>query len=272
MVKSRMVSQVDEEFVAGDFDAVLATDEGEAGAELEQEARDMADERALDVVLVGFVAQAEEIEVVGVFERLDCELRVGRGQVALEVGERRTLPQVQPALDAGFERRARPTLPRGLGRVPFAFARICNLGQQRDEVEPRQLGSSLLPNLEVGTQLGEKAHVFEISRGKSPHVREGVAQVARQPLDDLGPPAFASLPPQNFRPDAVVQPHQLLIERQHGPRPRTLDLRLEARHPTRVLVGHGHLAHTAKPIFLRCTSTRAASVATSSLRAGSGIA
>jgi hypothetical protein len=45
-----LVLQSTSPMVAVDFDALLAADEGETGVELEQEARDVTDQGALDVV------------------------------------------------------------------------------------------------------------------------------------------------------------------------------------------------------------------------------
>jgi hypothetical protein len=75
--------QVDEELVALDLDAVLPADEREAGAQLEQKPGDVADQRAFDVALVGFVAEAEEVEVVRVLQHLGRQLGLGRGQPLL---------------------------------------------------------------------------------------------------------------------------------------------------------------------------------------------
>jgi len=56
--------QVEVEVLAADLEVDLAADEGEAGAELEQEAGDVVDQRALDVPLVRFVANAQEVEAI----------------------------------------------------------------------------------------------------------------------------------------------------------------------------------------------------------------
>ena len=45
---------------------------------------------------------------------------------------------------------ARPTLRHGLRGVPRALGRVGQLGQQRHDMESRQLGSRLLPKLAIG--------------------------------------------------------------------------------------------------------------------------
>jgi hypothetical protein len=68
--------QVDKELVAADFDALLTTYEGEAGAKLEEEASDVPDQRVFDIVLMCLVADTQEVEMVRVFERFCRELRL----------------------------------------------------------------------------------------------------------------------------------------------------------------------------------------------------
>ena len=71
---------------------------------------------------------------------------MGRGQMVLEIGHGSGLSQVEPALDVDVEREPRPALRYRLCGVPFALRFRGNLGEERDEVKPGQLGSRLLPN------------------------------------------------------------------------------------------------------------------------------
>ena len=75
--------------------------------------------------------------------------------------------------------------------IPFACGGIGNVRQQANHVEPGQLVSRLLTNSQVGIGLGEKPHVFQIRSGKPFHVRECLAEVREQALDDIGSPASA---------------------------------------------------------------------------------
>ena len=72
--------RVDEEFIARHFQAKLATDEGKPGPQFQQEAGDVADEGIFDVALVGLIAKAQEVEVVGILEDLGGEPGLGRGE------------------------------------------------------------------------------------------------------------------------------------------------------------------------------------------------
>ncbi|MPN26185.1 hypothetical protein SDC9_173609 [bioreactor metagenome] len=72
--------QVDEEFLAADVQQHLPADEGKAGAQFEQEVGDVLHQGVFDVALVGCLGQAEEIETVGVFQRLAGEVGLRSGQ------------------------------------------------------------------------------------------------------------------------------------------------------------------------------------------------
>jgi hypothetical protein len=57
--------QIDVVVVAVDDDALLPGNEGEAGAQLEQESLDLAQQRRFEVTLAVGVRQTEEVEQVG---------------------------------------------------------------------------------------------------------------------------------------------------------------------------------------------------------------
>jgi hypothetical protein len=88
-------------------------------------------------------------------------LPIGRGEDGISGGEGGS---VSGANDIGG-------IPGG---IPLAFGVVGNLGQQGDQMEPRQLVSSRLTNSEIGTHLGEKPQVFQIGTGEALYFREGV--------------------------------------------------------------------------------------------------
>ena len=112
----------DEEFVAADFQTELAAHKGEAGAQLQKETGDVPDERVFDVAFVSLLVQTQEVEQVRIFQGLAGELRAGCGEVAVEVGGRRSLAQVKLVLDMHLQRGTRPAVLRDLGGVPGALA------------------------------------------------------------------------------------------------------------------------------------------------------
>ena len=80
--------EVDEEFLVADRKAVLTSDEGEPDPEFEKELAQVVQQTALQIALVGIVAEGEEIEVVGIFGDVPREVGLRRGQRAVEVGDR----------------------------------------------------------------------------------------------------------------------------------------------------------------------------------------
>ena len=191
----------------------------------------MPDQAAFDLALVGLVAQAEKIKQVRVFERFLRQRRLRRRQTRLEVRHRRALAGVQPVLDLHRQRAARPAVQHRLLGIPGTAGRIVELGQQRHDVEPRQLVSRLLTKSAVRAMQGEEPHVLEVARRPAAHVREGGLQVARQAVDHLRAPAQGLLALQDVVPDATVELHQLGIDSQCRALPRMGDLTLEPGQP-----------------------------------------
>ena len=183
--------QVDEKLVARHLQAELPPDERKARTEFQQEARDVADQTVFDLALMRVITQAQKVEQVRVFERVVRQCRIRRRQASLKVGDRRALAQVQAVFDIQRQRAARPALLHRLFGVPGAIWCRIQLGQQGDDVEPRQLVSGLLTKLAVRAMLGKKPHVLEVAGRPAAHVRKRVLQVARQAVDHLGAPALA---------------------------------------------------------------------------------
>src|SRR3569832_1452987 len=77
---------------AADVQHALTADEREVCPQLEEELRDVLHERSLHCPLLSVVAEAEEVEPVGLLEALPREIRVRFGQPSLEVRERRAVP------------------------------------------------------------------------------------------------------------------------------------------------------------------------------------
>ena len=91
------------------------------------------------------------------------------------------------------------------------------LGDERDDVEPGQLGSRLLPNFEIGTLLREELHVLEISGRESLHLRECRPKIGREVIDDFGPPRLLALAVQYFATDVVIKPDLFIVRREQRP-------------------------------------------------------
>src|SRR3954471_17148852 len=119
----------------------LTPDEREASAQLQQELRDVRDERGLDLVLLGLGAEREEVEPVGIFQRLAREVRLRLGQPLIEVGDRLSLTLPGAKLDVVREQWPRPTVLDRARRVAQPLLARLQLGEQRDVLAPRQLSN-----------------------------------------------------------------------------------------------------------------------------------
>ena len=209
----------------------------------------MANQGVFDVALVGLVAKAQEVEVVGVLwnylARAAPGSRAGAGVKLV-----RAAPSRRCRLALMLDSRVARDQARSTARMAYhsRWSGSADLGQKRHDVEPGQLGSRLLPNLKRRAKLREDLHVFQVPRLDRPlHVGEGSGgNCSGQPVDDLGAPSLLRLPGEEFAPDVVVQAHQLLVDGQGGPRAGALDARLEVSQPTRV-VGASKLALMPEP-------------------------
>lgn len=115
----------------------IAADKGEAGAEFHEELAQVLQEATVDVAFAGVFGQAEEVEVVGVFQERHGELGLRRGQRALEVGGGGALAAVEVAVDLVVEDGAAPAvLDGGLG-VPFAFGGVFYSIKEESILTPR---------------------------------------------------------------------------------------------------------------------------------------
>ena len=91
--------QVDVEGLIADRERHLAADEGEAPAKFEQQVAQMDEQAPLNLPFVGVFGHGQKVEVVRVFQNLLGQIGAGRGERALEVGQRLPFPLVQGALD-----------------------------------------------------------------------------------------------------------------------------------------------------------------------------
>jgi hypothetical protein len=89
----------------------------------------MSDEPPLDFPLLGLPGGCEELEVVGVFQQLACEVRLGPGQGALEVRARLAVPLVEVALDPMDQDVPAPAVFEGLPDVPLPLGLTLDLVQ-----------------------------------------------------------------------------------------------------------------------------------------------
>jgi hypothetical protein len=119
---------------------------------------------------------------------------------------------------------------------------------------PGQLSNSLLDNCGIRPSLGKGAHIHQVGARKPLHVRESGAQIMRQPLDHLGPPALLGLPFQNIAPNLPVKQHQLAVYRQRRALLGGVDTGLQLRQPVGVASGGGGEGHRGIGVFAHGSS------------------
>lgn len=92
-------------------------------------AGEVADKGVFHVSLVGFIAEAEEIEVVRVLEDFGGEASQRRREALVKVGDGLTLAEVELVLDLDGERVAWPGMLAGLLDRPFTQGGVVDLGE-----------------------------------------------------------------------------------------------------------------------------------------------
>ena len=97
----------------------------------------MTDERGFELALMERLGEREEVENVGVLERLLGELRLRGGERDGEVGDGTAVPRVCPRSDLEGEDVAGPAVCESLFHVPTARCKIFDLLHDDDVVRPR---------------------------------------------------------------------------------------------------------------------------------------
>jgi hypothetical protein len=240
--------QVDVEVPPADLEMNLTPDEREASAQLQQELRDVRDERGLDVALLGLGAEREEVEPVGILQRLAREVRLRLGQPLLEVRDRLALALQGAKLDVMREQRPGPTVLDGAGRVEQPLLARLQLGEQRDVLTPRQLvNESLTHCARVGPSLRKHAHILEIRLREASHLGELDAQVGFDLAENPRSPSGLRLPVEDVASDLPVQLQQLLVHGERGALLCRADTQLHVGDPRGVAGGlHRRPRHRAR--------------------------
>lgn len=139
--------EVDEELLPVDLQAVLGADEGETCTQLDQETLELGDERLLEVALVYFGFDVEELQIVRVLGYLLDGVGFFSWQGGGEVGRSRAHALVKLAHDPVEEYVPRPTVGRRLTAVPVPQRLVVQLVQEYGDVPPRQSSNRVLDHL-----------------------------------------------------------------------------------------------------------------------------
>lgn len=91
-------------------------------------------------------------------------------------------------------------------------------------VVPRRLCKRRLHNCPIRPRGCECPHVLEVPRREPLGVREAVAQISREPVDDAGSPAFEPLSGQDLGADGPVCDDQFVVGRRYCALTSNLDM------------------------------------------------
>ena len=125
-----------------------------------------------------------------------------------------------------------------MGRPAPGFKRSGGVCHRGDGPPAAAGGLSAALCLRPGPRI--RPHVLEVAGRKPLHVRKSRAQVVRQPLDHLCPPALLGLPRQNVAPDLPVQQDQFAVHRQRSSLLGAVDAGFQVLQPVGVAVWGRH--------------------------------
>jgi hypothetical protein len=209
--------QIDPELLAADLDWVLAADEREAHAQLQQKFPDLLNESGFELPFPSLLRECQEIEVVGIFEKLLGQVGLGRRQGLAEVRERLPLGRMSPPSIC---------IARTFRLQPFWAA--CSIYQSRSaglltlssRMQLWNHGNCAAACCTICSsgQASAKAFMYLRLRTEKPSIsREAALQIAGEVLDDFGPPTFLFLTAADLRADAPVEEDQLAADGDRSP-------------------------------------------------------
>lgn len=115
----------------------LASDEGGAGAEFDEEFTQVIHQSEFKVTFPRPMAEGEEVEIVGILDDLLGKIGLRVRQGVFEVGDGLAVALVGGGLDLENEDAARPAVFEGLGRIPKPGGGVLDFLDQDDVVAPR---------------------------------------------------------------------------------------------------------------------------------------
>ena len=195
--------QVDEVFVAPERDAVLAADETEAVAQLQNEVAQSVDRSIFEFALLHLLPDAQELQVVAALQRFFGLLCQVLGQRRWEV-------------------------------VALAFGQGPLVGLCLDLVQQH-----IAAPAEAGRGLVQLAYAPQVDRREPSRAGEGSLQVAGKPLDYSVAPALRGLLLADHRANVPVQAHEFRVDGARRREACRRDARLEVGHESGVVESDG---------------------------------
>jgi len=205
--------QVQPEVLSTHLKRHLAPDKGEPYAEFDEKLTQVFEKAPFEVALLRFRSEGEEIEVVGIFDELLCQIGLRRRESRLEVRQCFSLPPVEAAFDLDHEDVPAPAVLDGLLRVPETLLGGLYHIEDANVVPPGNLSNSLLDECFVRPGLRESPHVEQVGSGEALDIRKFVMEIVRKPLDNLGAPPGLLLALQNIAAEPPIEQNQLAVDR-----------------------------------------------------------
>src|SRR5439155_5820488 len=218
---------IEPKIFSSDFQRNLAADESESHAQLDEELSQVRQQFPFEVAFVCFLREGEEIEVVGVFDELLCEVRLRRWESRPEIRDRLPLTAVEAALNLHYQDVPAPAVRYGLLCIPEPLNGALHVIEQSDIMAPRQFCNKLLQNCFLRPRLGKRLHIAEVTRGEPPHFRKLRSKVFCQTLDHLCSPTIFTLTDQNVFPYSPIEKNELLVHSLCCPHLRRPNLALQ---------------------------------------------
>ena len=224
--------QIEVKILAVDDHAFLALDEGEAPAQLQNEALQFPQDGSFQVCFQETVVQPKHIQQIGVFERVEWD---GGAFRQLAVGD---LLALEPLAGDELAQLARAKLAscRLFEVEEASFRRFQR--QHLDHVRPTQLCSHCRHNPEIRELLGELHHAAQVARLEAAPVAGH--QLCRQRRHNLLP-VFSALVVKDFAVDLLPDaPEQIDRGAACLPRQRASGFLDQARHRGEKVVVRGN--------------------------------
>ena len=131
----------------------------------------MIEQRSLQGSLVDLIREPQEVQILGIFDQLSCQIGLRSRQCLLEVGKSPSLSLVEPRFDLVDEDGARPAVLNRLLDVPEPLLRVFYLLDECDVVAPGDFCHSLWQKLarEICHRLWQTCFRHWIRKIERPH-------------------------------------------------------------------------------------------------------
>jgi len=135
------------------------------------------EQTTLEVPLVSFRTEGQEIEIVRVFRDLPGEIGLRSWQGAVEVRDGFALTLEKAAFDLVNQDVAAPAVLKGGVNVSLALDGILHVVENAEVMAPWNLCNKLLHNCLVRPGLGERPHVLQIAGREASHLGKSALQI-----------------------------------------------------------------------------------------------